>query len=137
VSEFVGKIAAPILSAIAKEILALIRNDAELRRLWSLNAPRAQQFAAGTVTNAAVTKITIANSGNGQVFYQLAIVFDPTSGAGNFRMDGPDPTAAIGGGLAIPAGGGTLMITGADNIRNFAVIAQGAATMPFTQYLFT
>lgn len=136
-SDFQGTIAAPILSSIAKEILALIRNDSELRKLWSLNAPRACYFATGTATNAAPQRINEANSGNGEVFYQLMMIFDVTAGAGNYRIDGPDAQAAVpAGGNPIPPGGGTLVITGHDNIRNFSFIAQGATTMPFTRMLF-
>lgn len=136
-SDFKGTIAAPILSSIAKEVLALIRNDAELRKLWSLNAPRACYFDSGTLTNAAPQVILEANSGNGEIFYQLAVIFDITAGAGNYRIDGPPAAAAVpAGGNPIPSGGGTLIITGHDNIRNFSMIAQGATTMPFTRMLF-
>lgn len=135
--DFVGKITAPILTTIAREILALVKNDAELRKIWSLAAPRACYFASGTVTNAAPQVINEANSGNGEVFYQLAVVFDITAGAGNYRIDGPAAAAAVpAGGIPIPSGGGTLIITGADNIRNFSMIAQGATTMPFARMLF-
>jgi len=136
-SDFQGNIQAPILSSIAKEILALIRNDSELRKLWSINAPRACYFAFGTVTNAVSQEINEANSGNGEVFHQLMMVFDITSGPGNYRIDGPKAQALVpGGGIPIPTGGGTLVVTGHDNIRNFSIIAQGAVTMPFARYLF-
>lgn len=131
-----GKLDTPILSVIAREILALVKSDSELRALQGANAPRAYYFGAGTITNAAAVVINEARSGVGQIFYQLVIVFDTTSGAGNYRIDGPDATAALGGGIPIPAGGGTLVITGHDNIRNFSIIAQGATTMPFARYLF-
>jgi len=131
-----GKVVAPILSTIAREVLALIRSDAALREIQGANAPRACYFAAGTVTNAAAQTIVEANSGTGEIFYQLVVVFDVTAGPGNYRIDGPPATAALGGGLPIPTGGGTLTITGHDNIRNFSMIAQGATTMPFARYLF-
>jgi len=131
-----GTINAPILSTIAQELLALMRSDAALRELQGLNASRACYFGAGIVTNAAAQVINEANSGTGEVFYQLVVVFDVTAGAGNYRIDGPAATAPLGGGLPIPAGGGTLTITGHDNIRNFSMIAQGATTMPFARYLF-
>lgn len=135
-SEFHGTIQTPILGSIAKEFLALIRNDAELRRLWSLNAPRACYFATGTLNAATPQRIVEANSGNGEVFFQLAVIFDGTAGAGNYRIDGPDAAAAVPtGGVPIPAGGGTLIITGMDNIKNFSMISQAAA-MPFVRYLF-
>lgn len=136
-SDLTGKITAPILASIAKEILALVRNDQELRKIWSLNAPRACYFATGTLTNTAPQVINEANSGNGEVFYQLMVIFDITAGAGNYRIDGPPAAAAVPtGGVPIPSGGGTLVITGQDNIRNFSMIAQGATTMPFVRMLF-
>jgi len=134
--KILGNIHAPILSVIAKEVLALIRSDAALREIQGANAPRACYFTAGTVTNAAAQSIPQSFSGTGEIFYQLVIVFDVTAGPGNYRIDGPAPTAALGGGIPIPTGGGTLVITGNDNIRNFQVIAQGATTMPFAYYLF-
>lgn len=129
-----GLIKAPILSVIAKELWELIRSDAALREIQSQNAPRACYFTQGTVTSAAATTIAQAFSGNGEFFYQLMVVFDITAGAGNYRIDGPAPTTAAG--VPIPSGGGTLTITGNDNIRNFQMIAQGATSMPFAYYLF-
>ena len=111
--DVLAKIKAPILSTIAQEVLLLIRNDAALRAIQGLNAPRASNFTAGTVTNAAAVIICPeVNSGNGEIYYQAMIVLDGSAGACNYRMDGPPPTAAIGGGIAVPAGGGTLTITG-------------------------
>jgi len=134
--ELLGRIKAPILATIAQEVLLLIRSDAALREIQGLNAARACYFAAGTVVNTAAQGILEAASGTGEIFYQLVVVFDVSAGAGNYRIDGPAPTAALGGGLPIPSGGGTLTITGHDNIRNFQMIAQGATTMPFARYLF-
>jgi len=131
-----ARIKAPILATIAQEVLLLLRSDAELRAIQGANAARACYFTAGTATNAGASNIAQAFSGTGEIFYQLSITFDITAGAGNYRMDGPAPTAALGGGVPIPAGGGTLTITGYDNIRNFQFIAQGAVTMPFAYYLF-
>lgn len=135
-SQFTADIHAPILSTIAREVLALIKSDAALRALQGVNAPRACYFASGTVTDAAAQTIVEANSGNGEIFYQLAVIFDRTAGDGNYRIDGPAPTAVVGGGVPIPSGGGTLIITGFDNIRNFSMIAQTGATMPFARMLF-
>ena len=135
-SDFRGTIETPILGSIAKELLALIRNDSELRKLWSLNAPRACYFATGTLNAITAQRINEANSGNGEVFFQLAVIFDVTAGAGNYRIDGPDASAAVpAGGVPIPPGGGTLIVTGMDNIKNFSMISQAAA-MPFVRYLF-
>jgi hypothetical protein len=131
-----GTIDAPILAVIAKELLALLRSDAALRELQGANAARACYFAAGTVTNAVAQVINEANAGTGEIFFQLVVVFDITAGAGNYRIDGPAPGTALGTGLPIPSGGGTLTITGHDNIRNFSMIAQGAVTLPFARYLF-
>ena len=132
-STLTGKIVAPILVTIAKEVLALIKSDAALREIQGANAARACYFAA--VSSAAIQVINEANSGTSEIFYQLVLVFDPTSGAGNYRIDGTPAQAAVGGGHAIPAGAGTLTITGHDNIKNFSLIAQGAALV-FTRVLF-
>jgi len=131
-----GTVQAPILSVIAKEVLALIRADAALRQIQGANAARACYFGSGSITNAAAVGINEARAGTGEIFYQLVIIFDITAGAGNYRIDGPDPTTALGGGIPVPSGGGTLTITGHDNIRNFSIIAQGAAALPFARYLF-
>jgi hypothetical protein len=133
-SNFSGTIDAPILSVIAKEVFALLKSDARLRELQANNAPRASYGQAGTATSAAETVINEARSGNGETFAQLMITFDSTSGAGRYRLDGTPATAAVG--LEIPAGGGTIIITGMDNIKGFSMIAQGATTMPFFRYLF-
>ncbi len=133
-SEYRGTIDAPILSVLAKEVFALIKNDAKLREIQANNAPRASYGQTGTVTNAAEATILEARSGNGEVFSQLMITFDGASGAGRYRLDGTPATAAVG--LEIPAGGGTIIITGMDNIKGFSMIAQTATTMPFFRYLF-
>lgn len=136
-ADFEGVIKAPVLSVIAQEVLALIKNDAALRKVWGLNAPRACYFASGTLVTPTAQVINEANSGNGEVFFQLVVIYDPSAGAINFRIDGPPAAAAVpAGGLAFPAGGGTLVITGNDNIRNFSHVAQGATTAPFTRVLF-
>lgn len=135
--ELKGTVDAPILSVIAKEILAQIRNDAALRELWSKNAPQACYSEGGTLTNAAVQAISQAFPGNGETFYQLVIGFDVSAGPGNYRMDGINPTVTPGtGGMPIPSGGGVLVITGHENIRGFRMVAQSATTMPFFRMLF-
>jgi hypothetical protein len=128
------KAAAPILSVIAREILALIKSDAALREVQGANAARACYPTAVTVTNAAPVVIPEANSGNAEIFFQMVVVFDGTAGAGRFRIDGAAATPTVG--VEIPAGGGTLTVTGHDNIQRFSMIAQGATTMPSFRYLF-
>jgi len=133
-SSLTGKINAPILGMIARELLALIKSDAALREVQGANAPRACYFTNGTLTTPVVQGIVQAASGTGEIFYQLVIVFDSAAGAGRYRIDGPDPTAAVG--HQFPAGGGQLVITGMDNITRFRMIASTATTCPFNYTLF-
>lgn len=126
---------APIAATIARELYALLRQGADARQLQGANASRAQFPLGGTITNAIVTTIPEAFSGNGQQFFQMLMVLDPTSGALNFRIDGENPTAAVSGGFTVPAGGGSIVITGNDNIRNFKAIAQ-AGNVFFFRTLF-
>jgi hypothetical protein len=144
---FSGSIKAPILGVLAEELAALLTQAAPLRQLQAANAARAlygidgQSVAVagdplrpGPVSNTVVQAITLAASGTGQTFAQLIIVFDTTSGAGRYRVDGQLPTTAVG--FEIPAGGFTLEITGMDNIKNFRMVAQTATTMPYFAGLF-
>lgn len=129
-----GIIHAPILSRIAEEVYSLIKNDAALRKIQGANAPRAYYFDRQTgITGTAVYTITEAKSGN-EIFSSMIIQFDTASGAGFYRIDGQNPTATVG--FEVPAGGGILQINGHDNIKNFALIAQGASTLLFARYLY-
>lgn len=131
------KLRMPAAAAIARELYAMLRAGADVRELQGANASRAQFPLGGTITNAAITTIPEALSGNGQQFFQMLMVFDPTSGPVNFRIDGDLPTVTLGtGGFATPGGWSQIVITGNDNIKNFRAIAQSATAAPFFRVLF-
>jgi hypothetical protein len=125
----------PGLAKLVAQIAALIRSDADLRKVQSQNALQAKYFdqPAGGVTGATVYSITQAQNNN-ELFYQLVLTFDAASGSGRYRIDGPPPTPTTG--IAIPAGGVVLTITGADNIKNFKLTAEALQTLTFARYVF-
>jgi hypothetical protein len=133
--EFQGKIFAPVLNAIARELLALMRSDAALRELQGANAARACYFDAQTLGSTTEYTITQARSGS-EIFYQLVIMFHETAGRGNYRLDNATLGTGTVAGIPIPSGGGQLVITGNDNIRNFSMLAEAGQTLPFARYLF-
>jgi hypothetical protein len=133
---------APGIAKIAAQLAVLIRADADFRKLQGQNAQQAKYFdqpgVFTTIGSVAVTGVVLysiqqAQSDN-EKFYSLVLTFDATSGSGRYRIDGPAPTATIG--VAIPAGGTVLTILGADNIRNFKMIAEGGQTLSFSRYVF-
>lgn len=128
---------APGLAKLAAQLALLLRQDAELRAQQANNAPQASAFdqPSGGVTGATEYNITEAQAAS-KNFYQLVITFDATSGSGRYRIDGASPTPA-GAGVGIPSGGVVLTITGANNIRNFKMVAETGQTLKFARYLFT
>lgn len=126
---------APGIAKLAAQIAAIIRQDSDLRHVQGRNAPIAKYFdqPTGGVTGATVYLISQAQNGN-EDFYQLVLTFDAASGSGRYRIDGPPPTPTIG--VAIPAAGVVLTITGADNIKNFKMIAEAGQTLTFARYVF-
>lgn len=118
----------------AKDLLHYVRGlfmlDQDVREQRTVNAERAMIFTSSTVTAAAVIRLRdLVNSLDaGEPFTTALIMFDSTSAAGRWRIDGGAPTAGGGAGTGMPitAGGGTLTITGLANIRDFQVIGEAA-----------
>lgn len=135
-SDIKGTLHAPILARIAQEVLSLIKSDYGLRALQGVNAQQACYFdqPTGGITGNTVYHINEAFSGTGEIFSSLVITFESGSGAGRYRVDGIDATAAIG--HDVPAGGGIVTITGHPNIARFALIAQAGQTLLFARNLY-
>lgn len=129
-----GTIKAPILRTIALEVLALIKSDAELRRIQGLNAPRAAYFDQQTLAAGTVPYTIVQARGAGQVFSSLVITFETVSGSGYYRLDGMTATPTTG--VEIPSGGGILVITGHDNIAGFSMTPKAANSLIFSRYLY-
>lgn len=87
------------------------------------------------VTDTAVSLIEEAQDLS-QDFALAQIQFTETSGTGRFDLTGGNPNAAGTRGMQIPAGGGTMNIRGAWNIRNFRVIGETGNALSFTVMLF-
>lgn len=120
------------LSSILQALSALVSLDANLRETRTLVAERAVNFFGAVVTDTTVQQLReVFPECLTQNFTTAFIAFDVASGAGRYRSDGPfpDPAGAPTDGLPIPTGGYTLTITGADNIRDFAVIAETGSTL--------
>lgn len=132
--DFSGTIDAPVLKTLAKELLVLLRSDQRLREVQGLNAPRACYFDRSSITGNTLYTISQALSGTGEIFSSMSITVDQASGLGFYRLDGVAATPTVG--VEIPAGGGLITISGHDNIRGFSMIAQAAATLTFSRYLF-
>lgn len=133
---------APGIAKLAAQLAALLRSDAALRNTQGANAQQAKYFdqpgVFSSVNSVAVTgnvvySIVQAQTDN-EKFYSLVLTFDATSGSGRYRIDGPIPTPTIG--TAIPAAGVVLTIIGADNIRNFKMVAEAGQTLVFSRYVF-
>jgi hypothetical protein len=65
----------------------------------------------------------------------MLIQFTQASGSLRYNISGRQPTAG-GRGFQFPSGGGMLEINGAENIRNFMVIAETGQTGDFVPMLF-
>lgn len=121
-----------LVDAIGKLIelvTGLVTLDANVRETRSLNAERAVLFASSVVTNLAIIRMQALVPTSVTETYTTALIqFDAGSGPGRWRADGGDPLAAAtaAAGMPIPTGGFTLTLTGALNIRSFAVIAEAA-----------
>jgi len=124
----------PGLAKIAGQLAAALREDFQLRQVQGQNAPQCKIFRPTfTLTT---TPVQIIEAQNGVQRYSLLVVmFQDTAGRGRFRIDGPQPTAA-GVGFPIPAGGGTLVVAGINNIMQFWMVAETANTLDTTYGLF-
>jgi len=89
-----------------------------------------------SVVDTAFSLMTEAANNQQIAFSSALITFKAASGLGYFDVTGGTPAADGSRGLEIAAGGGTLEIEGAENIRNFRVIAATGNTMTFSYLLF-
>lgn len=130
------------IAKIVAQLAAFLRADGDLRQTQSRNAPQAKHFdqpgvfssiGSVAVTGNVVYLIFEAQADN-EIFSSCVLTFDAASGSGRFRIDGPNPTPAIG--TQIPAAGAVLTINGQDNIRNFRMIAEAGQTLTFTRQVF-
>jgi len=132
------------LMGIANQALeylkGLVTLNADLRETRSLEAERAVLFTSAVVINTAVTVMQALEPRTAaETFTTMLVAFDAGSGAGRYRIDGsaPTPNSAIAGsGMPIPAGGYTLTIVGALNIRSFQVTAETATALDMSITLF-
>jgi hypothetical protein len=106
----------------------------EVRLQQAANAAGIVKEANTTVDGTAV--FTVPGTDNmQQAFSTLIIVTDETSGKGRYLTSGRLPTAA-GAGIPLPTGGAFAVITGNDQIRKFAVIAETGQTLNLWWGLF-
>lgn len=132
----------PGIAKAVAQLAALLRSDAGLRAIQGANAQQAKYFdqpgvfsSVGSVAVTAAIVYRIVEMDRQNVTPALLVlVFDAASGAGRYRVDGPDPTPTIG--VSVPAGGVVLQIPGIDNIRNFRLMAEAGQTLTFARYLF-
>lgn len=133
------------LAKLVAQMAAQLRQDAVVREVQGQNAQQMKYFDQPGVATSypdglfpAVTGNQVflfrAPQNNNIKFYQGLLVFDSASGAGRWRSDGPNPTPTVG--FQVPAGGTALIIPGADNVRNFRLIAEAGATCTFASALF-
>lgn len=140
-SNFLGSLQSDDLAKLREIVEKFARPD-QLRQLQAAGAPIASNFeqrgfqgnddgASTRVTAAEVYRVSEAAN---KKFFQLVLTFDSGSGMGRYRIDGPDPTPTRG--TAVPAGHSVLTITGSDNIKNFALIAEAGQSLTFTRNMF-
>ncbi len=89
---------------------------------------------AQAVTDTAITFVEQAVD-RSQVWSTMILQFTQASGSLRYDITGRGPTAA-GRGFQFASGGGPLTIVGAENIRNFRVIAETGQAGNFTPMLF-
>lgn len=131
-----GSLTIPAIVQMADDIAKFVRNDWALRSIQSKNSPRAVFGQALIlpgllfVDSSGVYRLPQANSENNQFSFMTVLIY-PASGAGCYRLDGVEPrsTGSVLDGIQIPAGGTILEIEGADNIRQFAIIANTGAQL--------
>lgn len=129
------------LTGILDALRGLLTLDADVRDTRTRVAERAVAFfQTGDGGIPALTDAAVLVFGNiypdtvTQYFTTALIQFDAASDALRWRTDGQNPSTTVG--MPIPANGYSLTITGALNIRSFAVICEagGTATMSVTLF---
>jgi hypothetical protein len=126
--------------AMLKALRGLVYLDFGVREVRSLHAESANVFVSAIVVSTGVTRLRdefpIVQD---KVFTTALIMFDAGSGAGRFRLDGQDPipaTATAAAGMPVLAAGGSLVITGQQNIARFAITAEGATALNMSITLY-
>lgn len=116
-----------------------IQTIISLLRLTANDPSQAERcvFTSAPTAVTATAIVTIAQAQDRSKTYSTLILwFTSGSGSGRRTIDGSQPTAAGTQGVQIPAGGGQYTIRGAENIRNFQLIAETGQSMSFTAELF-
>lgn len=91
----------------------------------AINFTQAYAFKSGTITNSAVPLTDIAiGFTQAEVDKASQMVVSSTANGLSYRYDGGAPTASAGHPIAA---GGTAIIQGVNNIRNFQVIRSGGS----------
>lgn len=128
------------LRDVVEALRLFVENDYKLRQTQAQNSPLAAGFQQGTaaagtqITDAVITRFEAAQSGT-QKFSYIEVLIEDTAGACRYTLDASTPTAA-GRGHKVPAGGSTLTIPGAENVKNFKIIGETGTTAPFTMQGF-
>lgn len=123
-----GSLSSPVWNRI-EQLLRLIAGDpSQAERAVFTSAPVA-------VSDTVITVIQQAQDFT-QVYSTALLTFTAGSGSGRRTLDGSAPTATGSQGVPVPAGGGTLEIHGADNIRGFRIIGETGQALSFTAELF-
>ncbi len=124
------------LQTVVELLTRFVRGDQQLRDEQSANAPLAQGFQQGTIIATAITRFDAAQSGVTKFSYAV-ILLEDTAGECRYTLDTSDPSAA-GRGHQVPSTGNgfTLTIPGAENVKNFKIIAATGQTAAFTMQGF-
>lgn len=118
----------------SKYLLLFVRYDRALRLEQAENSPLADGFQQGTIIATALTRFDAATSGVRKYSY-IEVLIEDTAGSCRYTVDASEPTAA-GRGHKVPAGGSTITIPGAENVKNFKIIAETGQTAEFTMQGF-
>lgn len=127
-----------VLGKLFELLDGLYSLDFKLRERRTLGAERAVLYVPLVVTNAGATRFRIAIPDTVTKNFTTALIqTDAGSGPGRYRYDGQDPLplATAAAGLPIPTAGATVIITGAENISSFSVIAETAANLQLSVML--
>lgn len=132
---FEGQIDAVALAKIVQALSLFVSNDAALRGIQAINAPRCRYLIRQTVTT---VPLGIPEAQANEKFAYMLYQVETVSGAGRYTPgNGANPDAAGVNGLEIPAGGTIITIEGAENIKNFRIIGATGATLTSNYALFT
>lgn len=133
------------LDTILKDIQEFVSGNMALRQRQSGNAPLAQGFQQGTaagtgdtapISDTAITVFRAAQSGATKFAYMVCVLEDSAAEC-RYTQDASEPTAAGRGTQAPATGTGfTITIQGAENVKNFKIIAMTGGTAPYTMQGF-